>query len=51
MSSGGHCRIHAAQPTAKAAPNLCGLNGGEVLQQTLSDASELDIDMAGARVV
>ena len=46
---GRHCRIHGAQPAAKAAPNLCGVIDGQVLQQPLSDASELDMNVVGAQ--
>jgi hypothetical protein len=42
-------RIHGAQPTAKAAPDLCGVIDGQVLQQTLRDTAELDMDVAGTQ--
>ena len=44
-----HGRIHGAQPAAKAAPDLCGVIDGQVLQQTLRDTAELDMDMAGTQ--
>ena len=47
---GRHCRIHGAQPAAKAVPNLCRVIDGQVLQQALSDATELDMDVVGAQL-
>ena len=45
-----HCWIHGAQPAAKAVPNLCGVIDGQVLQQALGDASELDVNVVGAQL-
>jgi len=45
-----HGRIHGTQPTAKAAPDLCCVIDGQVLQQPLSDTAKLDIDVVGVQL-
>ena len=47
---GRHRRIHGAQPTAKAAPNLSGVIDGQMLQQALSDTAKRHVDVVGAQL-
>ena len=44
-----HRRVHGAQPTPKTQPDLGGEIDGQMLQQALSNATELNIDMVGAQ--
>jgi hypothetical protein len=41
-------RLHGSQPAAKAIPDERGMACGEVEEQALCNASELDVGMVGA---
>jgi hypothetical protein len=44
MIEGG---IHGVKPTSEIAPHFCGVIDGQVLQQPLSDAAELHVQVKG----